>query len=103
MQSVPVESGGHMSCCTTGRQGTCDIDSVCTCVRRSEDAIVYLVQHKHSSYDTSHDAASNLRRSVGSLVRHYSALGEADLLLWHEGDWDGDDVAALGLPAHVNT
>ena len=49
------------------------------------DAIVMLVQQKHSSYDAKHSTEAS--SVVDNLKSYYSAVAASDVLLWHEGDY----------------
>jgi len=76
--------------------------SPCSGAARSTDAITFVVQKKHATYDASHDSFGYLTRALESLQTHYIHLNESDVLLWHEGDIDFTDVARLPLPPSVN-
>lgn len=69
------------------------LDSFCTGKRRSRDVIIYLGQKQHSSYDATH--ANTLNASMASLRENYGGVGEADVIVWHEGDLTRDDANAL--------
>ena len=73
------------------------VQGACTRQRRSRDAVVWLGQRKHSSYDASH--GNTLNASLASVVTHYRAIRAADVLIWHEGDLSHSDVDS---PAEVN-
>ena len=61
-----------------------DVAGACSRARRSKDAIVWLGQRKHSTYDATH--ANTLNASMASVARFYPAFVNADVLVWHEGD-----------------
>ena len=61
-----------------------DVAGACSRARRSKDAIVWLRQRKHSTYDATH--ANTLNASMASVARFYPAFVNADVLVWHEGD-----------------
>jgi len=65
----------------------------CSGVRRSRDAIVWLGQRKHSSYDATH--RNTLNASMASVARFYAKVRDADVLVWHEGDLTRADADAL--------
>lgn len=72
----------------------------CSGSRRSQDAIVWLGQARHSSYDGSHK--NTLNASMSSVGAAYSLfVGEADVLVWHEGDLSSRDADALSKRTNV--
>ena len=73
------------------------VQGACTRQRRSRDAVVWLGQRKHSSYDASH--GNTLNASLASVVTYYRAIRAADVLIWHEGDLSRSDVDS---PSEVN-
>ena len=75
------------------------LDAFCTGQRQSRDVIVFLGQKKHSSYDATH--ANTLNASMASLRTHMKHVGEADVIVWHEGDLSHEDADALDGAANV--
>ena len=57
----------------------------CSGQRAHTDAVVMLVQQKHSSYDAKHSTEAS--SVVDNLRAYYSAVAAADVLLWHEGNY----------------
>jgi hypothetical protein len=100
-----AESHGGTCCDVSALQrGSCARRAapVCTGTRRSTDAIMFLGQKQHATYDASHDALGFLRRAVASLVTHVATLKAHDILLWHEGGPRGfteEDLSSLGIGA----
>ena len=56
-----------------------NLDRFCTGTRKSADAIIYLGQKQHSSYDATH--ANTLNASMESLRRNYGAVRDADVIV----------------------
>ena len=75
------------------------LDRYCTGRRRHGDAIIYLGQKQHSSYDATH--ANTLNASMESLRRNYGAVRDADVIVWHEGELAPRDATALDGVANV--
>lgn len=75
---------------------------MCTGTARSQDAIIFVVQKKHSTYDQSHDSFGFLSRAISSLGENYAHFNASDLLLWHEGDFEGADLRRLRIASGVN-
>lgn len=73
------------------------VQGACTRTRGSRDAIVYLGQRTHSSYDATH--GNTLNASLASVLAYYPAVRDADVLIWHEGDLGPEDVSS---PAATN-
>ena len=71
----------------------------CTSTRQSRDVIVYLGQKTHSSYDATHK--NTLNASMESLRTNFGKIGEADVIVWHEGDLVPSDATALDGAANV--
>mmetsp|Transcript_11684 Transcript_11684/g.39072 ORF Transcript_11684/g.39072 Transcript_11684/m.39072 type:complete len:303 (-) Transcript_11684:426-1334(-) len=71
----------------------------CSGARKSQDAIVWLGQRKHSSYDATH--ANTLNASMASVREYYPAVRNADVLVWHEGDMSPRDADALSGATNV--
>ncbi|KAH8078079.1 hypothetical protein JL720_9750 [Aureococcus anophagefferens] len=74
------------------------LDRYCTGRRRHGDAIIYLGQKQHSSYDA---RANTLKRVDGEPRRNYGAVRDADVIVWHEGDLAPRDATALDGVANV--
>lgn len=91
-QPSPAAGNRHLTCCPTAEATACTHTPICSGQRVSRDAIVYIAQKKHSSYDSSHNSSSLLLSSIASLAEHYAALQDADLLIWHEGDLVPSDL-----------
>merc|ERR1711959_28955 len=74
--------------------------SVCLGERKSVDAITYLVQKKHSSYDEEHKSWLFFQKSLELLSLNYEKLDAVDVLIFHEGDVSEEDFTLLqGLGA----
>lgn len=73
--------------------------AVCTGRRASTDAIVWLGQARHSTYDATHK--NTLNASMSSVARFYPRVSEADVLVWHEGDLSVHDADALSSRTNV--
>ena len=75
-----------------------DVSKTCSRKRQSKDAIVWLGQRKHSTYDATH--TNTLNASMSSVAAMYRAVTKADVLVWHEGDLvearDADALHAHG-------
>lgn len=69
------------------------LEEFCTGRRKSKDAIVYLGQKTHSSYDATHK--NTLNASMESLRYNMRHVGESDVIVWHEGDLTPADATAL--------
>lgn len=65
----------------------------CSGKRHSQDAVVWLGQARHSSYDSTHK--NTLNASMLSVATFYPFIGAADVLVWHEGDLSARDADAL--------
>jgi len=61
-----------------------DVGGACSRTRKSPNAVVWLGQRRHSTYDATH--ANTLNASMASVAAHYKALRGTDFLVWHEGD-----------------
>lgn len=70
--------------CLRGAAPSRDLGGACSRTRRSKDAIVWLGQRKHSTYDATH--TNTLNASMASVARFYAHVRSADILVWHEGD-----------------
>merc|ERR1711959_714557 len=69
--------------------------SVCLGERKSVDAITYLVQKKHSSYDEEHKSWLFFQKSLELLSLNYEKLDAVDVLIFHEGDVSEEDFTLL--------
>ena len=61
----------------------------------SKDAIVMLVQKKHSTYDVGHSV--DILGPLAALLKSYPDVVHADVLLWHEGDFTLADIPVHDL------
>ena len=100
------EAGGFRTCCTRGRRADhCKATagySPCSGRARNTDAIIFVVQKQHKTYDESHNSFGFLSRALLSLHKRYIRYNESDLLLWHEGDFQLTDLTRLPIPEGVN-
>ena len=93
-------NGEFQTCCTAPKE--CRPASACSGSARSTDAIMFVVQKSHATYDATHDSLGFLTNAIASLVTHYKHLNASDLLLWHEGDFVLSDLDRLLIPGGVN-
>jgi len=97
---VPVPDGYYDPTATpSGSDYPSKALSVCDGNRESSDAIVLIGQKSHSTYDSSHK--TSITEVLRSIEIFYKKAPEADILIWHEGEFSHDDLNFFKLPLNV--